>query len=757
MPVEDERRRQFLLASGVALTSGLAGCNGYLEDDSDGLSGNETETTTAVPQEIDLPVDGEAEWVDYGETVSSELSQSSPRDDEYGGYYEPWTFTGREGHYVTASMESDEGDTYLYLLNEAGELLTENDDDGSSLNSRIYGYELPETGAYVLLAGSYSDGTDFQYDLSLREGVEGEKVDLREISVGATETGRVDAADPYNEDWLGSYEPVTVQADSSQTVDISATGDGGFYLVLTNSNDEHLASGRAQDGSDTAELTATQVGPDTERRVLVIPMDDSGVEYELTVEETTTIDLRSIDVGETETGQIDGSDPQSNRFNGYYEPVTLEPSTDQAVDIEMTSENGDTYLYLLDSRDNVIARNDDGGRGLNSALQGVTLEGGSEYTVIATSYSSRATFRYQLSVQEGTAQTGADLRSIQFGETARGEIDQNDPESNRFRGYYEPVAFNGDAGQTVTIDMTSDEGDTYLMLVDPNANVVAQNDDGGSGLNSSITGYELQTSGQYFIVATSYRSRDTFEYQLSLSEGGSGGGGGRDLRSIQFGETARGEIDQNDPESNRFRGYYEPVAFNGDAGQTVTIDMTSDEGDTYLMLVDPNANVVAQNDDGGSGLNSSITGYELQTSGEYYIVATSYSSRDTFEYQLSLSEGGSGGGRDLRSIQIGETARGEIDQNDPQSSQYRGYIEPVSFQGEAGQTVDIEMTSDEGDTYLFVVDPDGNDIAEDDDGGSGLNSAIRGLELQMSGQYYIVATSYRSDATFEYELSLTRS
>jgi hypothetical protein len=431
---------------------------------------------------------------------------------------------------------------------------------------------------------------------------------------------------------------VTVQADSSQSVDITASGDGEFYLLLTDSNDEAVGYGSARGGSATAELNAVQVGAGGEHTVRIIPMEGTSVEYELTVEETTTVDLRSIEVGETRPGQLDGGDPESSRFNGYYEPVTLEPSSDLAVDIEMTSESGDTYLYLLDANDNVVARNDDASDTLNSAIQGATLQGGSEYTIIATSFSSDATFEYQLSVQEGQAQTGADLRSIQFGETARGEIDRNDPQSERFRGRFEPVSFDGDAGQTVTIDMTSDEGDTYLMLVDPSTNVVAQNDDGGSGLNSSITGHELQTSGEYHIVATSYSSRDTFQYQLSLAEGASGGGGGsRDLRSIQIGETARGEIDQDDPQSSQYRGYIEPVSFQGEAGQTVDVEMTSDEGDTYLYVVDPDSNDIAENDDGGSGLNSAITNLELPTSGQYYIVATSYSSRATFEYELSLT------------------------------------------------------------------------------------------------------------------------
>jgi hypothetical protein len=112
-----------------------------------------------------------------------------------------------------------------------------------------------------------------------------------------------------------------------------------------------------------------------------------------------------------------------------------------------------------------------------------------------------------------TAEHGADLRSISYGETGYGTVDTHDPSG--YRGYYEPVTFSGDAGDEVTISMHSGGGDTYLLLVGPSGNVIAENDD-YSGYDSRVI-VTLPESGQYTIIATSFDSAATFDYSLSVS------------------------------------------------------------------------------------------------------------------------------------------------------------------------------------------------------------------------------------------------
>jgi tetratricopeptide (TPR) repeat protein len=65
-------------------------------------------------------------------------------------------------------------------------------------------------------------------------------------------------------------------------------------------------------------------------------------------------------------------------------------------------------------------------------------------------------------------------------------------------------------------------------------------------------------------------------------------------------------------------------AFDAEAGQVLAIVMDSEDFDTVLTLMGPNGDEVAFNDDSGGTLNSRII-YSVPTTGNYTIVARSYS------------------------------------------------------------------------------------------------------------------------------------
>lgn len=471
-------------------------------------------------------------------------------------------------------------------------------------------------------------------------------------------------------------------------------------------------------------------------------------------------DIRNMTYGDIVSGSIDTDDPSSEAYRGYHEPITFDGSDGDVVRAQMIGgsvnsygyDEGtetDPYLILVNPDGNVIARNDDSDYGFNAEFHGVVLPEDGEYTLVATSYGENQTFDYTLRLLNQNAES-TDLRSIERNSTATGAIDKDDPSSGDRRGFHEPVTFDGSAGENAEISMGSQVGDTYLQLLDPAGNVIAENDDAGRSLNSSLEA-DLPADGEYTIVATSFSEQDTFEYELSLNVS-AGGGGGADLRTIRDDQTRESELDESDPQAGFLRGYYEPVTFDGESGQSVTIDMSSASGDTYLYLYGPDGNRVASNDD-YQGLDSQITA-TLDDTGAYTIIATSFDDGATFDYELSLSTGEPAEAVDLRSISYGETRDGSIDSGDPESETYRGNYEPVSFDGSSGDNVTIEMTSDD-DTYLILLGPDGTIVAENDDY-EGLDSRIE-TELPSDGSYTIVATSYSSRATFDYELTLEQA
>ena len=70
-------------------------------------------------------------------------------------FYDSYTFSGRAGQQVTISLQSPDFDTYLFLVDEAGNLLAENDDvNESDYNSKIV-FTLPLDGAYRVITNSF--------------------------------------------------------------------------------------------------------------------------------------------------------------------------------------------------------------------------------------------------------------------------------------------------------------------------------------------------------------------------------------------------------------------------------------------------------------------------------------------------------------------------------------------------------------------------------------------------------------------------
>jgi hypothetical protein len=77
------------------------------------------------------------------------------------------------------------------------------------------------------------------------------------------------------------------------------------------------------------------------------------------------------------------------------------------------------------------------------------------------------------------------------------------------------------------------------------------------------------------------------------------------------------------------------------------------------------------------------------------------------------------------------------------------------FVGRAGQEVDISVNSPDFDTYLLLIGPDGELVAENDDITPGnLNSAIA-TELPMNGNYLVVVTSFFPQERGAYTLEAT--
>jgi pimeloyl-ACP methyl ester carboxylesterase len=202
--------------------------------------------------------------------------------------------------------------------------------------------------------------------------------------------------------------------------------------------------------------------------------------------------------------------------------VRLTMGETRTVRIEMSSEDFDTFLYLVDENGRVIAGDDDGGTGLNSRIA-VTLPGG-EYWVVATSFSKAfGDFRLVVSAWDpASCGYNAISANATVVDTLRPsdcplEAFLGDGASNVYsRAYRLVISERG----MLTVDMRSAEFDTMVFLLNSRMQLLGYDDDGGVGTNSRL---ERQlTPGVYYLLASSYAHLATgsFELNLRLNTGG---------------------------------------------------------------------------------------------------------------------------------------------------------------------------------------------------------------------------------------------
>lgn len=197
--------------------------------------------------------------------------------------------------------------------------------------------------------------------------------------------------------------------------------------------------------------------------------------------------------------------------------------------------------------------------------------------------------------------------------------------------------FTASAGNILSIRMNAiDEVDPVLKLLDANRNTIAEDDDSG-GEGNSLIRLEIPADGEYILQASFFSFTHAGRYEIVVEETVSRSVEGGALTS---GQTVRGQITDETPETR--------YTFEAQAGDTVTITMASLFGDldTYLTLLGPNGEVIAENDDYDSqqitlffGTDSALVGITLPETGTYSILAQRYQTNvgtTSGEYELTL-------------------------------------------------------------------------------------------------------------------------
>ncbi len=174
------------------------------------------------------------------------------------------------------------------------------------------------------------------------------------------------------------------------------------------------------------------------------------------------------------------------------------------VDVQPQGMLFDPYLVVKDAEGNIVAANDDrSSRGRGAGIEGLWLSRPGAYHFEVHAKSGAGDYALTLT----SAQEEALQRHISYGETISDTL-RGDSERHLW-------AFEGQAGDQVSILMDGEQLDAYLELYAPDGTLLLRDDDSGGGTDARIE-LTLPQDGTYYILAYSVDPMEGGRYSLNL-------------------------------------------------------------------------------------------------------------------------------------------------------------------------------------------------------------------------------------------------
>ncbi len=570
---------------------------------------------------------------------------------EYEGDTDWYRFAARTGNRYRIALDGAGGDAglgdpLLRVVDGEGNELAMSDDSEGSLNSALE-FIPAANGEVFIEASGYGGSYTGAYALNIvaerlpRDGVGNSTSTGGRLRVGETLDGTLDF--PSDSDWYR----VRVEEGQSYRFTLDASGDSPIGDPLIRLRD---ASG--------AELALDDDGGEGLNSYLEFTAPSTGdyfVEASSFTGDATggyTLVARAGDV------PGDATTDASLSADGDYREGVLAPAGDrdwfklelaegQAVRIGMQNTTspdglGDPYLVVYGADGAEIARDDDGGDGLNAYLE-VQATAAGTYYVEARGFGEDAAGRYAINVVAGEIGAGADGAEVLAG--------AGDPRTSFIGtpGDADWFAIELIEGRPYRFNVEGFDADgladPMLTLYDSTGTQVAADDDGGRGTNSYLY-FASPAGGTYFAAVSSFDGQGTGRYSLRAVDTDVPGHaytdemldaaddsrisriemtGDLDVYRVTLEAGVEYQIEANGTGASPLADPFVAVIQEGAGMEDATVD---------AALVRDGGSRVASDDDSGDGLDARLR-FRPETAGDY-LIQVSGLSNTTGDYEVKI-------------------------------------------------------------------------------------------------------------------------
>jgi hypothetical protein len=356
---------------------------------------------------------GTAPPIRVGQTVQGSLADTDPAGLARGPF-DAYRFNATAGQQLVATMESDAFDTYLTVGRLYGPVMdvVDTDDDsgsgGDGTNSRMR-FTVPATGAYVLIAQSFTEEGRGAYTLSMTQAPVPTTGASRAITAGQPATGQIADTDNVSDEDDAFFDAYTFSGRAGQRIAVTLeSGDFDTFLRvgrMEGTDFEELESDDDGAGEGTNSMLRMTLENDGEYVIRVSPLGEGTGAYTLRLEERAAAGgprpAQPLQAGVRAQGVLNDDDAVLEADNSYYDLWTYQGREGEALKIQMMSDDFDTYVAIgrmVNGTWEEVASMDDGGEGTNTLLE-VTLPATGEYVIRANSFGAEETGDYTLLVE----------------------------------------------------------------------------------------------------------------------------------------------------------------------------------------------------------------------------------------------------------------------------------------------------------------------------------------------------------------------